>query len=404
VEPEVKTAGVAGDQVGDLSVAALSAAPAPPRHPLHFSLARVRAPGGKLVGAGFVVADRLLCTCAHVVAEALGGSAASADPPNGVVVVDFPFLGDARYEGKVSAWRPVGAQPPEDVALLALAGALPDGAHPARLVAPWVFAGHAFRVCGFPEGSDVGVWARGFLDERRSDGSVQLEREGVSGFRVQPGFSGAPVWDVRERGVVGMVVSSWRERDVGAAFMLPMDALTPVDAALQPATAGGPWAPLTGGVTRALKDLEDFLSLYLGRPGHMAPFGGRERELMALDRWLADPDRPYLLVVADAGRGKSALLAHWAMEIAESQRAGVALAPISIRFDMNLRHHTLGLLLERLAFLVGEEARSDSPDVWHTELQRLLREERLRRGPATAVPAASPGRRGQRAAAPTRSL
>ncbi len=43
-----------------------------------------------------------------------------------------------------------------------------------------------------------------------------------------------------------------------------------------------------------------------------APFGGRQREMHHLDRWLGDPTRdPSLLVSSPAGRGKSALLARW---------------------------------------------------------------------------------------------
>jgi len=283
VEAEVNTVVAAGD-VASVGVGPLAGVPAPVRHPLHVSVARVRTPGGRVCGAGFLVAERLLCTCAHVVADALGGSASSVEPPDGVVGVDFPFLDGGACEGRVSVWRRVGDAPPEDVALLALKGAVPARARPARLLAPRVLAGHEFRVCGFPEGSDVGVWARGVLDERRADGTVQIEREGPSGFRVQPGHSGAPVWDVRERGVVGMVVSSWREREVGAAFMIPVDALLDAgEGRLQMPAVGGPWAALTGGVTRSLKGLEDFLTVYLGAPGRPVPFGGRKSELAALD-------------------------------------------------------------------------------------------------------------------------
>ena len=44
-------------------------------------------------------------------------------------------------------------------------------------------------------------------------------------------------------------------------------------------------------------------------------------DLDELDRWLADSETSNLLVAAQAGRGKSALLAHWALEVAETGRA-----------------------------------------------------------------------------------
>ena len=348
----------------------------PSRDPLHVCLARLRTRRGDVCGAGFLVTDRLVCTCAHVVAEALGGSAMARKPPTDRIEVDFPFLGDRVYGARVKTWRPAGGPQPTDVALLVLDGSPPSGARPARWGTPRMVRGHEFRVCGFPEGSDAGVWARGVLDERRSDGTVQIEREGSGGFRVQPGFSGAPVWDARERCVVGMVVSSWREREVGAAFMIPVDTLMSVDGDFRPNATGGPWALLTGGVTRELKGLEDFLAVYLGQPGHRVAFGGRGQELALLDRWLSDPEVPYLLLVADGGRGKSALVTQWALETAETGRAAVALVPITSRFDTNLAQQTLGLMIERVKYLIGEELRSDSPDVWRAELQDILRARR----------------------------
>jgi hypothetical protein len=129
-------------------------------------------------------------------------------------------------------------------------------------------------------------------------------------------------------------------------------------------------------VTRSLKGMEDFLGNYVGTADRPVPFGGRQHELAKLDGWLSDVQRPYALIVADAGSGKSALLAHWALDVAASQRADVAFAPVSIRFDTNLRQHVLGMLLERLQFILGTEISSESPDVWQAELLRLFREER----------------------------
>ena len=47
-----------------------------------------------------------------------------------------------------------------------------------------------------------------YIDPRGALGEW-IEGTGT-GVRVQPGYSGGPVWDPRARGVVGMVVSAWR--------------------------------------------------------------------------------------------------------------------------------------------------------------------------------------------------
>ena len=61
--------------------------------------------------------------------------------------------------------------------------------------------------------------------------------------------------------------------------------------------------------------LVGFLDEYFG-VSHDTPFGGRERELQALDDWLIHPTHNVALVVSEAGRGKSALLTQWAARVA----------------------------------------------------------------------------------------
>ncbi len=57
---------------------------------LETSLVRIQTPQGVPVGSGFLVADRVALTCAHVVASALGLQAAPADAPPEAVLLDFP--------------------------------------------------------------------------------------------------------------------------------------------------------------------------------------------------------------------------------------------------------------------------------------------------------------------------
>ena len=86
---------------------------------------------------------------------------------------------------------------------------------------------HPVRVFGFPSGHNDGVWATGVLRGELGNGWIQMEAVNVPGYQVEPGFSGAPVWDETLSGVVGMAVAAERQRlAVKAAFMIPTKVLT----------------------------------------------------------------------------------------------------------------------------------------------------------------------------------
>jgi hypothetical protein len=50
---------------------------------------------------------------------------------------------------------------------------------------------------------------------------IQIEATKGTGFRIQHGFSGAPVWDVQKQGVVGMIVAVERDPTAKVAFCIP---------------------------------------------------------------------------------------------------------------------------------------------------------------------------------------
>jgi hypothetical protein len=122
--------------------------------------------------------------------------------------------------------------------------------------------------------------------------------------------------------------------------------------------AGGPLL-LPGSLPRALSAaMSGFLDEYLGGPGAAVPFAGRDDELCRLDAWLAHPALPIALVVSEAGRGKSALLARWAAAQAERARTSaeaprVVFVPISLRFATALRGQAWKLLAHGLAAALG---------------------------------------------------
>lgn len=112
------------------------------------SIAQILAEDGSTAGTGFLVADGMVVTCAHVVRAAGQG-------PAGRVRVAFPHLPDTpRIVGHVlaPAWREPDA---EDVAVLRLEST-PAGARPVKLGSAVGCRGHRIRSFGFPSQAPVG--------------------------------------------------------------------------------------------------------------------------------------------------------------------------------------------------------------------------------------------------------
>ncbi len=167
--------------------------------------------GRAILGAGALATSKgLALTCAHVVGE------------RDTVRLDFPFLSPRRF----FTARVVRRDAEADLAALRLEGEPPAGAHPMPFALAEDVRKHPFWVCGFPRGYDAGVWANGVLLAPTVDrGWVQMEAERTTGFAVQRGFSGAPVWDDRLNAAVGLVVTAAGERETRAAFCIPTAAL-----------------------------------------------------------------------------------------------------------------------------------------------------------------------------------
>jgi hypothetical protein len=193
------------------------------------SITRIFLANGAVVGAGLLVSPQYVLTCAHVVAAALLVPSNIPEAPTGSIDLDFPLIAAGqKIKAEVSFWRPVNpSATQEDIAGLKLEGELPHAAQPVRLVTAQDFWEHPLRVFGFPSGHNDGVWATGVLREELGNGWVQMEAVNVPGYRVEPGFSGAPVWDEKLLGVVGMAVAAEKQREnVKAAFMIPTKVLS----------------------------------------------------------------------------------------------------------------------------------------------------------------------------------
>lgn len=336
----------------------------PSRHPLDLSVVRIISEKGP-VGAGFLVGEGQILTCAHVVADALGLPIDHVQKPSGEVLLDFPFLDSPRLTAKIERWVP---RRQGDLAVLSVKGDLPPDVRPVRLRKAEFRLDHRIHAYGFPRGRDRGVWFHGRLVGLRANGHLQIEGDQV-GIAIQGGFSGGPVWDPNVGAVIGMVVTRDPDLATKVAACIPViqmrqhyEALPVITVKPQVLTEG---LPFTG--------LHHFLREYLGTETEPVPFGGRGGPIEDLNAWLEDPDQPFALLVAEAGRGKSALLAQWARRVAEDGRAEVAFVPVSIRFGTALETETVELLGERLRYLYGIKA-THPPDL--KEIRQLLAEPR----------------------------
>jgi hypothetical protein len=190
------------------------------------SLVRIRTAEGRVVGAGFLVGERHVLTCAHVVVQALSLSDHSAETPQGGVLLDFPLIAPRTpLTASVVQWCPPSSDGRGDIAGLELQSDPPARTEVVRFAPAKNMWEHVFRAFGFPAGYDDGVWATGRLLGRQATGWVMIEGVKTQGFGVVPGFSGTPVWDVQAQGVVGMVVAASRPAETKAAFVIPLDVL-----------------------------------------------------------------------------------------------------------------------------------------------------------------------------------
>ena len=226
------------------------------------------------VGAGFLAGPGKVLTCAHVVAEALGLPGTPAERPEEELELDFPLRAAGHLvRARVSAdcWVPIDADTGRgDVAGLDLLDVPPDRATALPLVPADDLYSHEFTTFGFPapqrgfEGdplSEAGVWAHGRILGRQAVGHFQLEGTSDVGVRIEPGFSGSPIWDLELRGAVGMTVTSDATVERRTAYCIAAADLLAAWAALDAARAGtvaggvlvtfasvdGPWATWAAG-------------------------------------------------------------------------------------------------------------------------------------------------------------
>lgn len=184
------------------------------------------------IGSGFVVGDRKVMTCAHVVGDSAGRRAELRDRPEPpvdlVVKLDMPFAPGHAMTARVTAkgWRPESSRQIgkglDDAAVLELepGQSLPPGARP--IGKAWkVIPDDVIRGYGVGLQNPAGVVIRG-----RNQGLMTLNRFTILADAIdeaiRPGCSGAAAWSSAHPGVAGMVVEMQQER---TGRIIPVDVL-----------------------------------------------------------------------------------------------------------------------------------------------------------------------------------
>ncbi|MFC0602491.1 tetratricopeptide repeat protein [Streptomyces palmae] len=277
------------------------------------------------VGAGLLVTPRHVLTCAHVVRP---GSAPGL--PEDPVFVQFQH---ASAHEPIPAtvvpggWHPVSGSGNGDIAVLELGAPAPPEAEPAplRSTDPGTWD-HRFRAYGYPqERSRQGVPVRGEIIGHAGSEWLQVEASPHSGWALERGFSGSPVWDMTSQGVIGVLVArdSVKKVDRRTAYAIRVETLVRYWPALAPYVRDATseelrtrlenllWIPLTeeGEIPRVDQvdphDIGVSRSTYSDHPDQ-APYVPRRRQDDQLDAALAGAR--FVLLAGRSKAGKSRTL------------------------------------------------------------------------------------------------
>lgn len=251
------------------------------------SVVQVLAADGAVAGAGFLVGEGVVVTCAHVVR-------AAGREPGGRVELAFPHLpGAPRVWGEVPAeqWR---APEAEDIAFVEL-DSVPAGVGALALGSGAGSRGHRVSSFGFPTQAPPGGHfgygtASDLLPDSTGTGAL-LQLSGANDLTT--GFSGGPVVDEVTGLVIGMVTAitspDTHLKGLDIAYCTPAEVLREV----RPDLAEHQVCPYRG--------LEPFTA------EHTQWFYGREAVVSSVLDALGGQER-MLLLLGPSGAGKSSLI------------------------------------------------------------------------------------------------
>lgn len=186
---------------------------------------------GRIVGAGVLLSDRLVLTCAHVVKDSGGARTSGLDKDSpGVrvrsVLCNPPWSTPARV--LPDGWVSEHDTQRGDLALLGLAEPVTchQGTRLRRLPAR-ALRGVAVHARGFPHQDKAGVSAEGRLAGHTRDADwVEIHaRADDRAPWVTRGFSGAGVADDASGDVIGIIMAVREDGPLAAAYMMPVETI-----------------------------------------------------------------------------------------------------------------------------------------------------------------------------------
>ncbi len=251
------------------------------------------------VGTGFLIADRLAVTCAHVV---------EAARPSTGNIIQTQFLCDPTGTRTLAmvctaGWSPANQ---EDIAFLELKG-MAAGAVPLKMMLAKDSGGHRYTVLGYPRSTvtDYRIARDEIVGlEKARDGHTLLLH--LKGNEITYGMSGGPVLDETLDRVVGMITKGQDDTFLRFAYATPTETLVKF-IPLPPATVAAMLEPVQAPETLnpILKSLEAFIK------ERTEGFVGREYVFQAIATFLERNPNGYLTILGDPGIGKSTLLAEY---------------------------------------------------------------------------------------------
>ncbi|WP_440947876.1 S1 family peptidase [Methanosarcina sp. T3] len=164
---------------------------------------------GEAAGAGFLVGNKWVVTCRHVVESILPSDKISLLPSD-TIYLTF-YLDEVKQSLKSRVFFLSNEKEP-DIAILKLEDEVPRCASAGKLAIRYDFWNLELKVCGFPSG-DKAEWVSVVGRGRSNLNHVQIDISQDSAYKIVGGFSGTPVFDTKLNNIVGIVV--YKEKAAG---------------------------------------------------------------------------------------------------------------------------------------------------------------------------------------------
>ncbi|WP_185845619.1 serine protease [Kibdelosporangium aridum] len=211
---------------------------------------------GEILGAGVVLTEGVVLTCAHVIQKAQGYKPGSDTPEVAVIVEMIGEDKPAKAQVMPGCWVPPTEDDRGDVTLLRMDRAVQPEPRVRlrRLRCP---RGRTVHSYGFPYVRAYGIYASAVLSGLAGPRAEWIQIDSVPQREViRPGFSGAGVVDERTGAVVGIAAIAYHSDLSHLAWMIPVDVVAEYLPALRkwlgPEIPCDRWVPPAGAILIAV--------------------------------------------------------------------------------------------------------------------------------------------------------